>query len=146
MAFGGTKMPNYVSVEDFDPSVPDKSAKLWFVYTGHNHLKPYRSRGPAMQLFRKCSQAKLFEWDPTACAWKLLAAKLPHDPFCDLCGGTTVDYPMTWAYGVGGMVPDTSRPKTDQGEHVFLRKSRKLVDPLQLVYACYPCREGRDLY
>lgn len=134
-------MPDYVSVEDFDPNVPDKSAKLYFVYQGFNSLKPYRTRGPATQLFLKLSEAKLFEWDPTACRWVLLAHKGKHSPDCDLCGGTTMDHPFSWR--VNG--PDTSRPQEDCGKHVFLRKGRKIIEPMQLVYACRPCREGRGL-
>lgn len=133
-----------VSVADFDPNTSMGSLKFWMVYDGN--LKLRRTRGPAITDFNHASRAKLYEWDPALNAWRLLADKsLPHQPVCDLCGSPTVGYPRRYDYSRNEYVDDTTMPKRDLGAYVFLRRNGKLIDPLQLVYACRECRDGRGL-
>ena len=135
---------SHIPVADFDPNSSLGSVRFWLTYTGS--LKLRTTRGPAITDFNRAGRAKLYEWDPALNSWRLLADKsLPHQPVCDLCGGPTTGYPREYNYQLGRYVEDTTRPASDFGDHVFLRRNRKLLDPLQLVYACRECREGRGL-
>lgn len=126
---------SYISVEDYDPNDPDHSKMVWMVYTGA--LKLYSTRGPAIaRLLRRWggSNGKLFKWDAKERCWVLMAHKFsrPNNSPCDLCGGPTV-------LNYDGRDEDTA-------EYVFDRKGRKLVDPLNLLFTCGECREGRGLF
>lgn len=126
----------------FDPHV---NTKPWATYCHRRgqSWKMHPRRAQALNCFSVYADlARIYCWNNTEARWDTVATKdfASKHSTCDHCGGSTMDpaipgpkYPL-WHNAFRAQPTGW-----DSGDFLWLRRSRKIIEPIKMMFLCKRC-------
>ncbi len=117
------------SFEDFDPNRPDETQPVWAIWDG-TRFRTFSARGHAVNAFHRAYKAKLYEFDQATVRWEERAVKrVDFRNLQDNCMACSTLVTKSTGYEF-------------QRTHDFLRRSGKIIIPMQYGVLCDACRRA----
>lgn len=146
-----TKTPRDRFLE-FDPNQTNALPFATYVQTRRVPFKTHYNRAVALNAFSiSTNLAAFYNWAPLTDRWEPVAIKdrESRDARCDYCSSSTAVHKPPTSKGYFWLSHKHSTGKLDEaiygtdmyddGEFRWLRKNKKLIEPLQMLYLCSRC-------
>lgn len=138
---------------EFDPNAPDMQPFATYCQRRQIRFKMHARRAQALQTFSQYANlATIYYWSANERVWEPLATKDRETKgvTCEHCLGSTAVHHPPKAGGGYNFIPFHLRGKSldaaiygkdmyDGGKFAWLRRNKKLIEPLQMLFLCDQC-------